>query len=671
MNDSQRQAVVFSRRILTATLLGVVACVATPSRAAAQTPAIGTVSRVGSTVGFGPSFGTIRGTDVAYDPVNNVYLMVEGNGTLLGTFLLPSGSPAGATFGITNGSSFGAFPRVCYSPDANNGSGGKGAFLVTWDQDDAAAAGNFVHVTTVAFSATGGKVVGLDHAISDGSHGGAWFEAGAAVAYSKTSQRFMVAWQTGDFSIHTIFLDPNGNAIGVITAIASPGTSRDPGVAWNPANNLFGVSMSRFDNDAHVEFRTVDASLVLGSTGSFLAKADFGDTASGTFNTGVDVSALNNQFVVGWGTANGSSVASFDQSGNMIGTGILSTDLGGSDNFSLAYNATSGTFLAVGQITGSSLLVGAEIIGAELNGGGVPISAGKILTNGGQANAGSFYPRVAALGSGKQWDVVYSRNFSEFADQVVATTSANGGSTTALSAASTPPATTTTPVVTTPVVSACPSVQPVSTWVCVNGGWVPPTTTAVVTTPVVTTPVVTTPVVTPPVVTTPVVTAPATTLSTASCTGTAPVSTWLCVNGGWVPSDSKVGIAALAAAGVTTTTPVVTTPVVTTPVVTTPVVTAPVTTLPTTSCAGNAPVSTWLCVNGGWVPDTSAIGIAALAAANAGSTTTTTTTPTTPTTPVTTTPTSTASCPGADPFVAIFGRASLCVNGGWVPNTGG
>jgi glucose/arabinose dehydrogenase len=124
--------------------------------------------------------------------------------------------------------------------------------------------------------------------------------------------------------------------------------------------------------------------------------------------------------------------------------------------------------------------------------------------------------------------------------------------------------------------TACVTPQPVSDWVCVNGGWVPPNH----------------PLAagggsgsggsggsggsagagssTPP----------------ATCTTPQPVASWVCVNGGWVPPDHP-----LAAGG--SSQPGGGTP---------PGGTSPGGTGGAGACTTTQPVANWVCVNGGWVP---------------------------------------------------------------------
>jgi hypothetical protein len=364
-------------------------------------PATAQISRLTTSIGvLSPPF--VRGTDVAYDPVNQVYCIVGGYGPIYGVFVNTSGGAISA-FGIgsTNASSpFGHFPRVEYSRDAN---GGQGGFLVTWHQNDAGST-NFVHDAVIAYPV--GVIPGSEHVVSDGGIGGSFWEAGAAIAYSATSHRFLVAWQTRLFGVQARFVDSTGAPIsGVITFEGA--NARDPGVAWNPTNDTFGLSHSGWTNTQYVRFRTISA-----GSGAVLAQSTFGNTTAGTFNSDVDVNLATHHFVVAWATGAGSFDAEFDENGTLLGAGLISTRFGGADNLTLAYNPVSGTFLAVGQD-----ITSVQDAGAELNAQGTPTTGAAVLTNG--ATGGSFYPRVAARTDAPQWDISYSRDFTTIANQIV------------------------------------------------------------------------------------------------------------------------------------------------------------------------------------------------------------------------------------------------------------
>ena len=129
--------------------------------------------------------------------------------------------------------------------------------------------------------------------------------------------------------------------------------------------------------------------------GSLSPLNKFGFT-TGTYNTDIAVNVYTGNFVMGWAGATpggaGSSFAHFDRNGTLLNIGLITNRLGGNDNFSLAFNAVSGTLLAVGQDNLSY-----EVAAIELNSGGTPISTAGAVTQGG-AQPGTFYPRATSRG---------------------------------------------------------------------------------------------------------------------------------------------------------------------------------------------------------------------------------------------------------------------------------
>ena len=70
--------------------------------------------------------------------------------------------------------------------------------------------------------------------LSDGAEGGSWWETGPAMAYSRTSHRFLVAWRTVAYGVSGRLIDSNGTLLSGVVPLAPPaaGTgSRDPALA--------------------------------------------------------------------------------------------------------------------------------------------------------------------------------------------------------------------------------------------------------------------------------------------------------------------------------------------------------------------------------------------------------------------------------------------------------
>jgi hypothetical protein len=373
-------------------------------------PAAADISRVGATT---PLFVTslLRGNDVAYDPANDVYLVVGGYGPVYGYFVNAAGTPVGSLLTIKAGSApFAHYPRVEYSPDVSNGAGGQGGFLVSWHQDDAPGV-NSVHVKVVAYP---NVLVTGDVAVS-GTDATFW-EAAPAIAYSRTSQKFLVVWQTygtGAYAIHGRFVGANGAPQGTVIPITNPGGARDPGVAWDSAKDEFGISYGAWDSQsAYAGF------VRLRSDGFLSGRMRFGN-ASGVYVSDVEYNTASATYVVVWTQFAGTYRAHIDGNSQMLSSGLVSATVGAYDSVGLAYNPTSGTFLAVGHQAGP------EVGAVEMGGDGSPIGPAVTVTAG--ARTGSFYPRAGAHANRKDWGVSLAQNLNTLASQIV-TTSGTGGS---------------------------------------------------------------------------------------------------------------------------------------------------------------------------------------------------------------------------------------------------
>ena len=368
------------------------------------------------------SAGLHIGNDVCYEPNHHVYLVVAAYGPAYGMFTNTAGDLVVPAFpmGTTNaGSSFSHYPSCEYSPDLNGGSGG---FLVTWHMSGG------VYSVVVAYP-TG--VVGPQRLISNLTAGGSNPGIRSAIAYSRTSRRFLVAWTTGDWATHGQFVDTSGVPIdgtgasivnastGVPTSVlplAPAGGTRDPGVAWNPATNEFGLGYAGWTaSNGYVAFSRVRATdgAVVGGGPFYLG--------GGTYQANVALNTANNRYVVAWTTGVTSLSAEFNSSGTMLGAArLVSTSVGTATSLDLSFNATSGTFLAVGENAQS-----VAAMGTELNGVGAPTMAAIPLTDG--TPNGSFVPRATARTGVAQWNISYSRNLSVVSDQIVGTGTTGGG----------------------------------------------------------------------------------------------------------------------------------------------------------------------------------------------------------------------------------------------------
>lgn len=473
-------------------------------------------SAAAQVVPLGPSVqaikGLVRGSDVAYDPANGVFLSVGAYGAVRGAFTNASGSAVTPAFVIFPGDvGFAHYPRVAYSPHLNNGQGGTGAFLVLWHHDapDPNVQGgvsNFVHGRVVAFVGGQAVVVGNTFVVSDGN---TFWEAAPALAYSPLYRRFLVTWQTccGGFSV----VKGRGIAVngsGVPELVGAPGQisvgyGRDPGVAYHPGTQQFAVS---FSGDDGVSPTTVLA--LISSTDGVLVRRNVFARGSANYITDIALNSSTGRFVVSWSQSGVTWTGELDSAGDLLGIGPLSTFLGTYDSGSLAYNPQSGTFLFVGHHPSG------EVGAAELTSRGALVGAiSAVSATGG---VGAFYPRAGSSAGLARWSASFSRAFGDTMTQALLTSTGGGGGGAPLpvpggggggGGGEQPPPP-------PPPPGGCTTIQPGPGWTCANGGWLPPGSGGGEQPP-------------PP--------------PPPGCTTPQPGAGWTCVNGGWQPPGQGGG----------------------------------------------------------------------------------------------------------------------------------
>jgi hypothetical protein len=425
------------------------ACFVAPAHSSAQ------VSRIGNSVATLHPGGIWRGVDTAYDPANDAYLVVTGYGAVYGRFVNGSNQPISETFAIFDGGSgFGNLPKAEYSPHVSNGNGGQGGFLVVW----VTGGSNTVQGRIVALDAPG-RLVSRVEVISDATEGRPFMENRPVIAYSRSSQRFLVAWTTisPTFGLQGRLIDTNGSPSGRVIRFEESG-SRDPAVAWNAATDDFGLVNGNFsDAGSFTTFRRIRA-----ADGTVSSRTAFSFSVR-SFATGIDVNSATNQYVLTWAQHPGTMSATFDSSGTLVGTRFVTGRLGFDLSLGLAFNATSGTFLVVGSDAETW-----EIGGVELSGDGVPKATSQIISDGG-TNMGSFYPLAEHRTATNQWNMVYSRGYRGATNQILA----SAATATSSPAPSAPPP----PPPPAPVPTACTTADPfraLGGGTCCGRGWLPP-----------------------------------------------------------------------------------------------------------------------------------------------------------------------------------------------------
>ena len=409
------------------------------------TVSVGTLSRPGPTVaGFTPGT-TVRGTDTGYDPARDVFLMVFGEGPILGAFADGTGTAITPAFTIVSSATPAYFPRAEYSPHVANGVSGQGGFLVTWHQTVGAQKHVFARVVSYVGPSS---FLTTPKQISDNSQGSSQ-DPGPAVAYSPTSRRFLVAWKTPQAGLRGRFVDTGGNPIGSSMEFEAAGGGY-PSLAWNAATDEFGLAAAGVNSTSEfTTFRRIRA-----SNGTISTRDTFGFSPK-VWATAVDVNSITNDYVVVWGLGPGTMSATFDQFGARVASNYVTDRLGYDNSLGLAFNEATGTFLAVGADRDSL-----NVAAVELRGNGAPNSRVEVITEG--ATVGSYHPRAAARTGSNRWLATYSLDLRSNAAQAVVSSSLGGGS----NSPTGPPSG-----------LACVGGDPfvaMGGGTCCNGGWLPP-----------------------------------------------------------------------------------------------------------------------------------------------------------------------------------------------------
>ena len=580
--------------------------------------------RASGTTAISRGTDSVFGADAAYDPINNVYLVVMAeedaariNDRIAGRFIDRVGNPLGAEFTIASG--FGDLPRVVYGADVSNGAGGTGGFLVTW----ADYSTDRILARRVAYP---GVLVGSVSTVGTGY-------GTSELAYSPTSQVFLAAWTNyyGSHSTAVERIGVNGVPIGAPALLASGDAGRS-GVTWNSvtdvtwdsARNEFGILYAKAASPWGMRFATMTP------TGTIVADHAVATIGAPPTAAALEYSPLTGNFIAVWADATTGLItgAELSPAGSVIATGTLPASiLGGQNGLALGYNASSGTFLVLGfsQVPAKN----EQVRGLELNKHGTPYSTvSEVTAPVGTANMGA--PRATGRPDAAEW-LVNGGNIRHYV-QIVGTASSAGGSElrldgcynpdpfaalgggTCSNGGWVPPAV--APPITPPASpsNGCTTADPfvaLGGGTCYNGGWLPPGMSA--------------PSAPPSSPST-----PSTPSSPVGCTTADPfvaLGGGTCYNGGWLPP----GMSAPSAPPSSPSTP------------STP--SSPV------SCTTADPfvaLGGGTCYNGGWLPP----GMSAPSAP-----------PSSPSTP--STPSSPVGCTTADPFVALGG--GTCYNGGWLP----
>ena len=378
-----------------------------PSQAAAQLAAVSAPYQVAS---GGSSYA--RTAEVAHDSVHNVYLFATSEhqaGTVYGSFGNSSGSLVSSGFRIDTTGTYPFGPAAAYAPEDD-------LFLVVWINDQAQVRGRVLR-----YNAGGGatKVSFLSNDVLIGS--GARKTWAPAVAYSATSQEFLVAWSTSAGPSWVVRVSTAGATLGSAVQVTGAVWTQEPALAWNPNNNEFMLAYAQEINPGwQVRVQRISQGQLVGSPVTVHG-------AGSTKMPDIGFATSSDKFLVTW--FQGSPYGIYGRLINQDGSGaasaqpMLPSSYGSYDANSLSYNPASDSFATV-SITSQNGLD--TIGGARVSDMGVPSAANRWV----EAPSGTGnrrYPEIAASSSEDRFVAVFNRAQSSFHGQPVGAGSGGGG----------------------------------------------------------------------------------------------------------------------------------------------------------------------------------------------------------------------------------------------------
>ena len=365
--------------------------------------ALAQAGRVGDTQ-IAMTYPLGRWPDVEYDSNNQVYLATRGyNGSVLGAFLRPDGTPFTGAFAITQATNV-TTSRVCFAAEAN-------IFLVTWEQEP-----NFIKGRLLRFAA-GGPLFLSDIFVIN-TIGFKSTEAAPSCAYSPDTDRFLVTWAVFGASqdIGGQLVSLEGTLIGGPIPIAtSPAWESLPTVAYNPRQQEFFVVYT-----AETSGQVATGARIAAASGNVLATTPiYANMGMNSYPEVVYNSVNDEYFIATWYiTPTGGG----DVWGHRVST--VGTPLGdkipveanpffeGGDGIGLSYNPATNSYFVASQ--GPS----GEAIGTEVSAAGVPSGVFRVtvLADG---HKEIYQPQIASSPHRSQFLVVANVDFTRMAAQVV------------------------------------------------------------------------------------------------------------------------------------------------------------------------------------------------------------------------------------------------------------
>jgi hypothetical protein len=365
-------------------------------------------SRLGGTIDASGGIGSMV-TDIAQDPVNDVYLMVSGqngdNRRIYGRFVHGDGTVLrGAVFYISSG--YAMQPRVAYSAAL-------GGFLTVWVDLAGRVWGRFVR-----YSPGGEPSFATGEFVIATPVGGAASDTPPAAACAGIKAECLVAWrQVGiertptEHDIHAVRISLEGRRVGDGYVLTNdPVWQTDPAVGYDPATGIYLLAHTHFTSSTQLWVNRIEAEsgARLGTTlladQPFIYRPEFAlNTRTGEFL----VSFYELQRFITYGR--------FMKSDGTITSPLkpFVTGYTGRDSNDVAYNANSNSFFAVVHGRGQ------EVVGYEIFSDGTPSRDFHITDIRGPE--GTYYPRIAGHSARSEWMMTASAYFTFTAGQRVTT----------------------------------------------------------------------------------------------------------------------------------------------------------------------------------------------------------------------------------------------------------
>jgi hypothetical protein len=356
-------------------------------------PATPSLARVGATLEVPTLAETLpkRNPDVAHDPVHDVYLVVTGATAISGTFLDASGQSLSAPFAVAQTSAYTQTPRVIH---------GAGKLLVTWHDNRNSDTQPDLRARLVSWTGSAPDLGAADFQVGARSY----WEMGSALAFSETSQQFLVVWQVnGENHIRARLIDTTGALIGSEISVADgPDWHSGAAAAWNSARNEFLVAYAHASSSgAAVSARR------LGADGTLIGGEVELGSGSGTWTAAAAYLPCDDEYFVAWYSlpSNAFSGVRLGADAAPLGTVFtLAPGYGGYDSLTVTRHPRLGTLISAfhGQDD--------EDYGVAYLPTGEQTPVTRVTESPGED--GNFNPRIAASSLRNEWLLVTSRGFN-------------------------------------------------------------------------------------------------------------------------------------------------------------------------------------------------------------------------------------------------------------------